>query len=53
MEVKALEGPFGAEVRGPGLTVPLIAGEREAAGRRSFAEPLPHRDARERPVPAA
>ena len=37
MEVKALEGPFGAEVLGLDLAAPLTAGEREAAGR-AFAE---------------
>ena len=31
MEVRALEGPFGAEVRGLDLAAPLTAGEREAA----------------------
>ena len=37
MEVRALEGPFGAEVRGLDLAAPLTAGEREAANR-AFAE---------------
>ena len=37
MEVRALEGPFGAEVLGLDLARPLTAGEREAAGR-AFAE---------------
>ena len=37
MEVKTLEGPFGAEVLGLDLAVPLIAGERDAASR-AFAE---------------
>ena len=37
MEVRAFEGPFGAEVPGLDLTAPLTEGEREAAGR-AFAE---------------
>ena len=37
MEVKAFEGPFGAEVLGLDLAAPLTAGGREAAGR-AFAE---------------
>ena len=37
MEVRALEGPFGAEVRGLDLAAPLTAGERGAANR-AFAE---------------
>ena len=37
MEVKTLEGPFGAEILGLDLARPLTAGEREAAGR-AFAE---------------
>ena len=33
MEVRALDGPFGAEVLGLDLTAPLTEGEREAANR--------------------